>query len=151
MYQFGHFVYERHVPVHSTHSRTRSLSLVQTQKQIGQWRAYSFTTFSKSHAPSHLILRRVLAQSLVILWQDETVHRANSTALLRREGFQWTRNMSQWITRTIRSSKRFIQKERFVHERNITTRHYGTFIPNLLSQKEGYAGSLSFLGLSPLE
>ncbi len=48
--------------------------------------------------------------------------RANSATLLWREGFQWTRNMSQWITwtRTIRSPKRFVQKERFVHERNIT-------------------------------
>ncbi len=49
MYQFIQLVHEQ------------DLSLVQsqTQKQIGQWRAYSFKTFNKSHAPSHLILKAI--------------------------------------------------------------------------------------------
>ncbi len=64
------------------------------------------------HSTNHMLRRisywRLLAGGLFNLWQDETVRRANSS-------------LSQWITwtRTIRSLKRFVQKERFVHERNI--------------------------------
>ncbi len=89
----GSYVHERDVPVHSTSSRTRSLS---RSEQLGQWRAYSFTTFNKSHALSHLILECYWLWGLVSLWQDETVHRLELTAPRCSEG----RNFSEreiWV------------------------------------------------------
>jgi hypothetical protein len=117
----GSYIHERDVPVHSTHSRTRSRSRSDCKatlsvKGVFVHNIQQITCSVTSHT------RMLLARGLVSLWQDETVRRANSATLLWREEFQWTRNMSQLITwtRKIRSPKRFVQKERFVHERNIT-------------------------------
>ncbi len=65
----------------------------------------------------------------------------------------------QYIVKKIISCEvalqRLYRKKRYTNnlELNWLPRHYGTFLSNLLSlsQKEGYAGSLSFLGLSTLE
>ncbi len=128
MYQLIQLIHERDVPVRSFRSRmtctssfnsfTNEISLSRTQKQIGQWRAYSFKTFNNhmlrciSHSKA---IGSRISQSLTG-WNSPQCKQ-----LMWKEGFQWTRNMSQWITwpKTIRSPKRFLQKERFVHKRNI--------------------------------
>ncbi len=88
----------------------------------------SFNSFSEGrirslHSTNHTL--RHISYSNAIgsrFSQSLTGWNSNSAVLLWTEEFQWTRNMSQWIvwTRTICSPKRFIQKEWFVHERNIT-------------------------------
>ncbi len=118
MYQLIQLIHERDVPVRSFRSRmtctssfnsfTNEISLSRTQKQIGQWRAYSFKTFNNHmlHCISHSkAIGSRISQSLTG-WNSPQCKQ-----LMWKEGFQWTR--------TIRSPKRFLQKERFVHKRNI--------------------------------
>ncbi len=88
---FGHFVHEWHVPVHSTRSRTRSLSLGLKSKSVSEGRIRSKHSTITCSIASHT--RRLLARGLVNLWQDETVHSANS-----------------WCGR-----RDFSERERFVH------------------------------------
>ncbi len=102
-YRFIQLVHERDL------SRSESDS-----KQIGQRRAYSFTTFNKSHA-RHISYSKAIGSSFFSFFDRiENSPQTNSAALLWREGFQWTRNMSQWLREReiIRSPKRFVQKER---------------------------------------
>ncbi len=79
------------------HEQDLSLVLSQTQKQICQWRAniQQITCSVASHT------RRLLAKGLVNLWRDETVHSANSAALLWREGLReremWVDGLREWF------------------------------------------------------
>ncbi len=109
MYQFIQLVHER------------DLSLVQSNSvSEGRIRSLHSTNHMLCHISYSNAIGSRFSQSLTGWNSPQT--RANSATLLWREEFQWTRNMSQWITwtRMIRSPKRFVQKERFVHERNIT-------------------------------
>ncbi len=117
MYQFGHFVHEWHIPVWLFRSRTRSLSLGLKSKSVSEG------CIRSKHSTNHMF--RCISHSKAIGSRiSQSLTGWNSPQckqLMWKEGFQWTRNMSQWITwtRTIRSPKRFIQKDRFVHKRNI--------------------------------
>ncbi len=110
------FIHERHVPVHSSHSRTRSCSRSESDSKTNQsvkgvfiQNIQQITCSVASHT------RRLLARGLVNLWRDETVHSAVTG------GITWTRNMSHGL----REPKRFVQKQWFVHERNITRDNRG--------------------------
>ncbi len=108
------FIHERDVPVHSSHSRTRSLSRSESDSKANQSVKGVFiqnipqiTCSVASHT------RRLLARGLVNLWRDETVHSAVTG------GITWTRNMSHGLREREIWVNGF-QKERFVPERNIT-------------------------------
>ncbi len=91
MYQLIQLIHERDVPVRSFRSRTRSLSLGLKSKSVSEGRIRSKHSTITCSIASHT--RRLLARGLVNLWQDETVHSANS-----------------WCGR-----RDFSERERFVH------------------------------------
>ncbi len=115
----------------SFHSQTRCTSLViSVTNEISlsfrvrlKSKSVSEGCIRSKHSTNHMF--RCISHSKAIGSRiSHSLTRWNSPQckqLMWKEGFQWTRNMSQWITwtRTIRSPKRFIQKDRFVHKRNI--------------------------------
>ncbi len=113
MYQFGHFVHEWHVPVHSTRSRTRSLSLGLKSKSVSEGRVRSKHSTITCSVASHT--RRLLARGLVTLWQDETVHSANSWC--GRRDFS---EREIWVNE-LRERERFVHLKDFFKQNDLFT------------------------------
>ncbi len=116
----GSYVHERDVLVHSTSSRTRSLSFRATRSVKGVFVHYiqQITCSVTSHTR--------MARGLVSLWQDETVHRQELTAPRCSEG----RNFSEreiWVNGL---------RERFVHLKDSFKKNESfTNVTSLLSLK----------------
>ncbi len=112
MYQLIQLIHERDVPVWLFRSRTRSLSLGLKSKSVSEGRIRSKHSTITCSVASHT--RRLLARGLVNLWQDETVHSANSWC--GRKDFS---EQEIWVN-GLRERERFVHLKDFFKKNDFT-------------------------------